>query len=74
MKTEPIVLEPHTPRISVCKVTDYVNIDLTQPFCFTRATDEERMLVFPETLVSGNTTGRMTGGRIFASSDSLVFL
>ena len=56
-----IILEPLEPRFSVCKVTDYSGIDLTQPFCFTGATDEENSLVCPEALVPDNTTERDDG-------------
>ena len=56
-----IILEPLTPRFSVCKVIDYSGIDLKQPFCFTGATDEENSLVCPETLVPENTTERDDG-------------
>ena len=58
-----IVLEALKPRFSVCKVKDYSGIDLTQPFCFTGATDEENSLVCPEAFVPENTTERDDGWR-----------
>ena len=34
-------------EFSVCKVSDYSQIDLDQPFVFTGSTDEEKSLVCP---------------------------
>ena len=68
-----IVLEPLKDRFSVCKVIDYSGIDLIQPFCFTGATDEERSLVCPESLVPGNTTERDDGWRGFRIVGQLDF-
>ena len=56
-----VVLEPLDSRFSVCKVDDYSGVDLSQPFCFIGATDEENSLVCPEGLVPGNTTERDDG-------------
>ena len=33
-------------ELSVCKVSDYSQIDITEPFVFTGSTDEEKSLVF----------------------------
>lgn len=71
--TPGITLEPLADRFSVCKVTDYSGIDLTQPFCFTGATDEEYSLVCPEGLVPHNTTEREDGWRGFRIVGKLDF-
>ena len=68
-----IKLQPLTPRFSVCQVTDYAHIDLTQPFCFAATTDEERSLVCPEALVPDNTTERDDGWRGFRVMGQLDF-
>ena len=46
---------------SVCKVKDYSQIDLGQPFVFTGSTDEEKSLVCPTELVPQNTVVRDDG-------------
>ena len=58
-------------RFSVCKVTDYSGIDLTQTFCFTGATDEEKSLVCPEAFAPENTTARDGGWRGFRITGQL---
>ena len=68
-----IQLESLGCRFSVCKVTDYSGIDLTQPFCFTGTTDEENSLVCPEALVPDNTTERDDGWRGFRIIGQLDF-
>ena len=68
-----IKLQPLPPRFSVCKVTDYAHIDLTQPFCFAATTDEERSLVCPEALVPDNVTERDDGWRGFRVKGQLDF-
>ena len=68
-----IVLEPLDIRFSVCKVTDYSGIDLTQPFCFTGATDEEKSLVCPESFAPENTTARDDGWSGFRITGQLDF-
>ena len=68
-----IILESLEPRFSVCKVTDYSGIDLTEPFCFTGATDEENSLVCPEALVPDNTTERDDGWKGFRIVGTLEF-
>ncbi len=52
-------------ELSVCKVSDYSQIDLTKPFVFTGSTDEEKSLVCPTALVPRNTTEREDGWRAF---------
>ena len=66
-------MQPLDPRFSVCKVIDYSQIDLTQPFCFTGATDEENSLVCPENLVPDNTVERDDGWRAFRITGQLDF-
>ena len=68
-----VKLEPLKGRFSVCKVVDYSGIDRTQLFCFTGATDEEKSLVCPESLVPGNTTERDDGWRGFRIVGHLDF-
>ena len=68
-----ILTEPLEQRFSVCKVKDYSGIDLTRPFCFTGATDEEYSLVCPEELVPDNTTERDDGWRGFRVVGQLDF-
>ncbi len=46
---------------SVCKVKDYSQIDLGQPFVFTGSTDEEKSLVCPTAIVPQNTVERDDG-------------
>ena len=60
-----ITLETLEIKLSVCKVEDYSQIDITRPFCFTGATDEELSLVCPAEMVPGNTTERDDGWRAF---------
>ena len=60
-----ITLETLEVKLSVCKVEDYSQIDITSPFCFTGATDEELSLVCPTEMVPGNTTERDDGWRAF---------
>ncbi len=46
---------------SICKVKDYSQIDLGQPFVFTGSTDEEMSLVCPTAIVPQNTVERDDG-------------
>ena len=68
-----ITLEPLSVALSVCKVKDYSDIDLDQPFCFTGRTDEEKSLVCPTELVPGNTINREDGWRAFRICGELDF-
>ncbi len=52
-------------RLSVCKVEDYSQVDISKPFTFTGATDEELSLVCPVDAVPDNTTERDDGWRAF---------
>jgi hypothetical protein len=58
-----IVMEPLDVTFSVCKVADYSETDLSQPFVFTGSTDEEKSLVCPVSLVPANVTERDDGWR-----------
>ncbi len=60
-----ITIEPLDPDLSVCKVEDYSQIDISRPFCFTGSTDEEFSLVCPTELVPSNTVERDDGWRAF---------
>lgn len=53
-----VTLEALDVRLSVCKVRDYSEVDVSKPFCFTGATDEELSLVCPTDMVPGNTIER----------------
>ena len=68
-----VVLEPLDVLLSVCKVEDYLQIDISQPFCFTGSTDEELSLVCPTDLVPENTTDRDDGWRAFRIVGTLDF-
>ena len=60
-------------EFSVCIVSDYSQIDITEPFVFTGSTDEEKSLVCPTTLVPRNTTEREDGWRAFRVEGILDF-
>lgn len=68
-----IILEPLEVKLSVCKVTDYLQIDVSKPFCFTGVTDEELSLVCPTELAPDNTTERDDGWRAFRIKGTLDF-
>ena len=58
---------------SVCKVADYGGVDFGAPFVFTGATDGEKSLVCPTTLVPANTFARSDGWRAFRVAGTLDF-
>ena len=60
-----ITLRTIDARLSVCKVEDYSQVDITKPYTFTGVTDEELSLVCPVDAVPGNTTERDDGWRAF---------
>ena len=62
---------PH--EFSICKVSDYSQIDFDQPFVFTGSTDEEKSLVCPISFVPRNTTAREDGWRAFRIEGELDF-
>ncbi|MCR4707711.1 MAG: ACT domain-containing protein [Clostridiales bacterium] len=73
LKMKGLIIEPISVGLSVCKVTNYNNIDLSQPFVFTGSTDQEMSLVCPTELVPGNTTNREDGWRAFRIQGMLDF-
>ena len=68
-----ITIEPLDVKLSVCKVEDYSQTDISRPFCFTGCTDEEFSLVCQTELVPGNTTERDDGWRAFRIAGVLDF-
>ena len=68
-----ISLEPLDCLFSVCKVTDYTEIDIERPFVFTGRTEQEKSLVCPTTIVPQNTTDREDGGRAFRVCGKMDF-
>lgn len=60
-------------ELSVCKVTDYSQVRLEAPFCFTGRTDEEKSLVCRTQDVPANTTARDDGWRGFRIEGVLDF-
>ena len=58
---------------SVCKVPDYSEVNLDQPFVFTGRTDEEKSLVCPTAIVPDNTLARDDGWRAFRICGELDF-
>ena len=60
-------------EFSICKVEDYLGIDLNQEYVFTGSTDEEKSLVCPVPLVPDNTTEREDGWRAFRIEGVLDF-
>ena len=73
MKNDTITLQPLAPRFAICKVPDYSGADLSAPFCFTGATDEELSLVCPEEHVPDNALVRDDGWRAFRIIGQLDF-
>ena len=66
-------IEPLDAKLSVCKVEDYSEVDISRPFCFTGCTDEENSLVCPTEMVSDNTVERDDGWRAFRIVGTLDF-
>lgn len=58
---------------SVCKVTDYSGVDMSQEFCFTGRTDEELSLVCVTESVPENTIEREDGWKGFRIQEVLDF-
>ena len=73
LKVKDLIIEPISVGLSVCKVTNYNYVDLSQPFVFTGSTDQEMSLVCPTELVPGNTTSREDGWRAFRIQGMLDF-
>ena len=62
-----------TEEFSVCKLKDYPQVDLDQPFVFIGSTDEEKSLVCPTRLVPADTLERADGWRAFRIAGVLDF-
>ena len=60
-------------EFSVCKVSDYSQINISKPFVFTGSSDEEKSLVCPIPLVPYNTIEREDGWRAFRIEGILDF-
>ncbi|MBQ7651358.1 MAG: GNAT family N-acetyltransferase [Victivallales bacterium] len=73
MPTPAVRLTTLAEEFSVCKVTDYGRIDLSQPFVFTGSTDDEKSLVCPVGLVPENTVAREDGWRALRIEGTLDF-
>lgn len=58
---------------SVCKVSDFSQVDLENEYCFTGTTDEEKSLVCPADRVPLNVTARDDGWRAFRIQGVLDF-
>ncbi|MBE5785446.1 MAG: ACT domain-containing protein [Clostridiales bacterium] len=58
---------------TVCKVTDYREIDLSLPYCFTGRTDKESSLVIPTARAPRDTLAREDGWRGFRLVGQLDF-
>ena len=72
-KVSGISLEPLDLLFSVCKVTDYTEIDIERPFVFTGRTELEKSLVCPTSIVPQNTTDREDGWRAFRVCGKMDF-
>lgn len=68
-----VTLETLETPFSVCKVTDYTQVDLEKPFVFTGTTDTEKSLVCPAEIVPENTVAREDGWRAFRICGELDF-
>ena len=64
-QTNSICLEPLDITFSVCKVTDYSEIDPDSPFVFIERTDQEKSLVCPADMVPSNIIEREDGWEAF---------
>lgn len=58
---------------SVCKVTDFSQVDLTREFVFVAKTDDENSVVCPTEIVPENTVERDDGWRAFRIVGELDF-
>ena len=72
-ETKSISLESLEIDFSICKVEDYSEIDLQQPFVFTGSTDQEKSLVCPTEIVPKNTISREDGWRAVRICGELDF-
>lgn len=60
-------------RFSICKVTDYSQVNLDSAYCFTGRTDQEKSLVCLTSDVPGNAEVRDDGWRAFRIEGTLDF-
>lgn len=68
-----IKLEILKPEFTICKVTDYSQVDFTQAFCFMGKTDQEHSLVCMSDCVPKNIIEKEDGWRAFRIQGSLDF-
>ena len=68
-----LLLRPLDTVFAVCKVADYSEIDIDQPFAFIGRTDEEKSLVCPLSIVPDNTIKRDDGWKAFRIEGELDF-
>lgn len=71
--TRRITLQPLPTALTVCKVTDFSQVDLTVPLTFLATTDHERSLVCPTAATPANTTAREDGWRAMRVAGSMEF-
>lgn len=72
-EVDTLVIDVIPEKFSVCKVADYSEIDIDQPFVFTGRTDAEKSLVCPTRIVPKNTVHREDGWRAFRIVGELDF-
>lgn len=68
-----LVLKTIPGRFSICKVTDYSQVNLDSAYCFTGRTDQEKSLVCLTRDVPGNAEVRDDGWRAFRIEGTLDF-
>ncbi len=68
-----MILQTLPQNLTVCKLKDVSDIDLTKEFFFTAKTDEEISLVCETEHVPGNTTHREDGWKAFRIQGTLDF-
>ncbi|MFI3213040.1 MAG: ACT domain-containing protein [Eubacteriales bacterium] len=66
-------IEPLDIELSVCKVIDYSQVDMSTEFCFTGKTDVENSLVCPTDVVPDNTIDRDDGWKAMRIYGTLDF-
>lgn len=68
-----MIIEKIDKEFSVCKVTDYSEVDLTDEYCFIGKTDEENSLVCLLESTPQNTIERDDGWKAFRVNGTLDF-
>lgn len=68
-----MTIVPLDAAMSVCKVSDWLGVDLDAPLCFTGNTDEERSLICRTVDVPASATARDDGWRAFRVAGVLDF-